>query len=91
MIVASRFPSALRWGPEMVLIYNDAYGPMLGERHPRVFGKTFAEAPPTSAADSEGPERAILAGASGGAVIEDLLLATSIRTARSPTAISPSA
>ncbi len=43
MIVASRFPSALRWGPEMVLIYNDAYAPMLGERHPRILGKTFAE------------------------------------------------
>jgi PAS domain S-box-containing protein len=76
MIVASRFPSALRWGPEMVLIYNDAYGPMLGERHPRVFGKTFAEAPPSSVADSEGPERAIIAGASGGAALEDLLLET---------------
>jgi PAS domain-containing protein len=76
MIVASRFPSALRWGPEMVLIYNDAYGPMLGERHPRVLGKTFAEAPPSSVADSEGPERAIIAGASGGAALEDLLLET---------------
>jgi PAS domain S-box-containing protein len=76
MIVASRFPSALRWGPELVLIYNDAYAPMLGERHPRVLGRTFAEEPPTSAADSERAERAVLAGASGGAVIEDLQLAT---------------
>ncbi|KRA62454.1 histidine kinase [Caulobacter sp. Root656] len=76
MIVASRFPSALRWGPELVLIYNDAYAPMLGERHPRVLGKTFAEAPPTSAAESEEPERAILAGASGGAIIEELPLST---------------
>ena len=76
MIVASRFPSALRWGPDLVLIYNDAYAPMLGERHPRVLGKSFAEAPPTSAADSEGPERAILSGASGGNVIEDLPLFT---------------
>jgi PAS domain S-box-containing protein len=76
MIVASRFPSALRWGPELVLIYNDAYAPMLGERHPRVLGKTFAEAPPTSAAESEEPERAVLAGASGGAIIEELPLST---------------
>jgi PAS domain S-box-containing protein len=76
MIVASRFPSALRWGPELVLIYNDAYAPMLGERHPRVLGKTFAEAPPSSAAESEAPERAILAGASGGAIIEELPLST---------------
>ena len=76
MIVASRFPSALRWGPELVLIYNDAYAPMLGERHPRVLGKTFAEAPPTSAAESEEPERAILAGVSGGTIIEELPLST---------------
>lgn len=76
MIVASRFPSALRWGPELVLIYNDAYAPMLGERHPRVLGKTFAEAPPTSAAESEEPERAILAGDSGGTIIEELPLST---------------
>jgi len=76
LIVASRFPSAVRWGPELVLIYNDAYAPMLGERHPHVLGKTFAEAPPSSAADSEGPERAVLAGASGGAALEDLPLDT---------------
>jgi PAS domain S-box-containing protein len=76
MIVASRFPSALRWGPELALIYNDAYAPMLGERHPRVLGKTFAEAPPSSAVESEGPERAILAGTSGGAILEALPLST---------------
>ena len=76
MIVVSRFATALRWGPELVLIYNDAYGPMLGERHPDALGTTFAQAPPTSAADSEIPEREILAGRSGGTVIEDLFLNT---------------
>jgi PAS domain S-box-containing protein len=76
MIVASTFPTALRWGPELVLIYNDAYAPMLGGRHPGALGKTFAEAPPSSAAESEGPERAVLAGQSGGSIIEDLPLPT---------------
>ena len=76
MIVASKFPSALRWGPELVLIYNDAYAPMLGERHPGNLGKTFTEAPPTSAVESEGRERAILAGESGGEIVEDLFLLT---------------
>ncbi|EJL35753.1 signal transduction histidine kinase, partial [Caulobacter sp. AP07] len=76
MIVASTFPTALRWGQDLVLIYNDAYAPMLGERHPRGLGTTFAEAPPSSAVDSEAPERAVLAGQSGGTVIEDLLLPT---------------
>jgi len=76
MIVASAFPTALRWGPDLVLIYNDAYAPMLGERHPGALGKTFAEAPPSSAADAEAPERAVLAGQSAGSIIEDLLLPT---------------
>lgn len=76
MVVASRFPTALRWGRDLVLIYNDAYAPMLGERHPKVLGKTFAESPPTSAAEAEAPERAILDGTSGGDIIEDLPLPT---------------
>ncbi|ESQ83124.1 hypothetical protein AEAC466_14775 [Asticcacaulis sp. AC466] len=32
MMLASKFPSALFWGPEHTLIYNDAYIPMLGEK-----------------------------------------------------------
>uniref|UniRef100_B0SVM4 histidine kinase n=1 Tax=Caulobacter sp. (strain K31) TaxID=366602 RepID=B0SVM4_CAUSK len=76
MIVASQFPTALRWGPELVLIYNDAYAPMLGDRHPGTLGKTFAEAPPSSAVESEGRERAVVAGESGGEIIEDLFLLT---------------
>jgi PAS domain S-box-containing protein len=76
MIVASPFPMALRWGPRLVLLYNDAYAPKLGARHPSALGKTFAEDPPASAADSEQPEREILAGRSQGTVIEDLPLPT---------------
>ncbi|WP_426030961.1 PAS domain-containing protein [Caulobacter sp. DWP3-1-3b2] len=76
LVVASKFPTALRWGRDLVLIYNDAYAPMLGERHPKTLGKTFAQAPPTSAADAEAPERAMLDGVSGGDLIEDLLLPT---------------
>ena len=76
MVTASSFPTALRWGPDLVLIYNDAYAPMLGERHPGVLGTTFAQSPPTSAADAEAPERAILAGMLDGRVIEDLPLPT---------------
>lgn len=76
MIVASAFPMALRWGPDLVLIYNDAYAPMLGARHPGVLGKGFAEAPPSSAAEAEQPEREILAGRGGGTLIEDMPLPT---------------
>ena len=31
-------PIALFWGPELVLLYNDAYRELLGERHPAALG-----------------------------------------------------
>jgi signal transduction histidine kinase/ActR/RegA family two-component response regulator len=34
----SRFPMFVWWGPEAVNIYNDAYIPVLGKRHPGSFG-----------------------------------------------------
>jgi signal transduction histidine kinase len=33
----------LWWGPQFVQIYNDAYRPVLGDKHPRAMGQTFAE------------------------------------------------
>jgi len=36
--------AALYWGPEQRLLYNDAYGDALGERHPWAFGRPIAEA-----------------------------------------------
>ena len=35
----SRFPMLLMWGPELVMVYNDAYAPMLGNRHPDALGR----------------------------------------------------
>jgi PAS domain S-box-containing protein len=43
MILASGFPMAIRWGPELVLIYNDAYRPILGDKHPGALGKPLSE------------------------------------------------
>ena len=39
----SRFPILLMWGPELVMIYNDAYAPLLGDRHPAALGARAAE------------------------------------------------
>ncbi len=33
----------LWWGPEFVQIYNDAYRPVLGDKHPRAMGQPFRE------------------------------------------------
>jgi PAS domain S-box-containing protein len=43
MILASGFPMAVRWGSELVLIYNDAYRPILGEKHPGALGRPLRE------------------------------------------------
>lgn len=37
--LASRFPMFVWWGPDLINIYNDAYIPVLGKRHPTAFGK----------------------------------------------------
>jgi PAS domain S-box-containing protein len=39
----SRFPMFVWWGPQLVNIYNDAYIPVLGRRHPRAFGRPARE------------------------------------------------
>jgi PAS domain S-box-containing protein len=43
MIVASGFPMAIRWGPALVLIYNDAYRLILRDRHPEALGRPLRE------------------------------------------------
>lgn len=43
MILASGFPMAIRWGRELVLIYNDAYRPILRDKHPGALGRPLRE------------------------------------------------
>ena len=42
-ILASGFPMSVRWGPQLIVIYNDAYAALLGDRHPRALGKPLRE------------------------------------------------
>jgi PAS domain S-box-containing protein len=46
-LLVNRFPMLLWWGPEYIQIYNDAYRPILGSKHPQ------ALAQPVSACWSE--------------------------------------
>ena len=39
----SRLPILIWWGPEQIEIYNDAYQPMLGDKHPRSMGQRGSE------------------------------------------------
>ena len=39
ILLANRFPMLLWWGPEYISIYNDAYRPVLGRKHPWGLGQ----------------------------------------------------
>ena len=43
----SEFPVQISWGPELVVLYNDAYVPLLGaEKHPWALGRPASEVRP---------------------------------------------
>jgi PAS domain S-box-containing protein len=42
MAVSSSFPMFVAWGPELTFLYNDAYVPVLGDKHPAAFGARMA-------------------------------------------------
>ena len=39
-ILHAPVPMSLVYGPEFVLVYNDAYAGLIGDRHPRAFGRS---------------------------------------------------
>ena len=41
--LSSRVPMLLMLGPELVMVYNDAYGDILGARHPEALGDTVPD------------------------------------------------
>jgi PAS domain S-box-containing protein len=43
MVFASAFPCFIVWGPEQILLYNDAYAALLHDKHPRALGQPFLE------------------------------------------------
>ncbi len=42
-LLVNRFPLLLWWGPDYVSIYNDAYRPILGAKHPKSMGQPVSE------------------------------------------------
>ena len=43
ILLSSKFPMFLAWGPELRLLYNDAYAPILGAKHPAALGHAFED------------------------------------------------
>jgi len=42
-LLANRFPILLWWGPDYIQLYNDAYRPILGAKHPQSMGQPVRE------------------------------------------------
>ena len=43
IVLGSKFPMFLAWGPELRFIYNDSYSEILGGKHPAALGHAFED------------------------------------------------
>src|SRR3954453_15703423 len=41
LLLGSKFPMFVAWGPELGFLYNDAYAEILGGKHPAALGRRF--------------------------------------------------
>ncbi|KAF4974490.1 hypothetical protein FZEAL_8612, partial [Fusarium zealandicum] len=46
LIMGSPHPAALYWGPQFVIIYNEAYLDLAGQKHPKLMGSCYIDAWP---------------------------------------------
>lgn len=70
--INSNFPIAIYWGIDLVLIYNDAWSPIPGNKHPWALGKPAIEVWPEIWADIEPQFQKAFSGVPGGS--KDALL-----------------
>lgn len=43
LLLGSKFPMFVAWGPELSFLYNDAYAEILGAKHPSALGSRFQD------------------------------------------------
>jgi PAS domain S-box-containing protein len=43
ILLSSKFPMFLAWGPELTFLYNDSYAAILGDKHPAALGQPFQQ------------------------------------------------
>jgi len=43
LVLHSRYPLTLLWGPEFVMVYNEAYVELIGDKHPAALGRPARE------------------------------------------------
>jgi PAS domain S-box-containing protein len=64
LMLASGFPTAIHWGHEGILLYNDAEARILGQRHPAALGQPVIAAHPATLPVLEGIFRRVMNGES---------------------------
>jgi PAS domain S-box-containing protein len=74
IVLASAHPMALRWGPDFVLVYNDAYRLILGDKHPWALGRPIREAWSEVWDQIRPAHEAILSGVTRSIFAEDIVL-----------------
>lgn len=72
MMVSSRFAMCATWGPDQTFLYNDAYAPFLGARHPSALGRPIKDVWPEIWGELEPMIDRVLAGET--VAMEDLHL-----------------
>ena len=43
LMLGSRHPMFVAWGPDLAFLYNDGYAPILGAKHPQALGRPFQQ------------------------------------------------
>ncbi len=43
LMIHSKFPMFVAWGPDLGFLYNDAYAEILGDKHPSAIGRRFQD------------------------------------------------
>src|SRR4051794_32383294 len=43
ILLSSKFPMFIAWGPELRFLYNDSYAEVLGGKHPAALGHAFED------------------------------------------------
>src|SRR5215510_10447897 len=46
VMLGSGYPMLVCWGPTYPMLYNDAYGPLIGKKHPAALGRSIREVIP---------------------------------------------
>ncbi|MDM0108823.1 PAS domain-containing protein [Variovorax sp. J22R24] len=62
LLVHSPIPIVLLWGPDGIMVYNDAYAQFAGRRHPQILGAKVLEAWPEVAEFNANIMRVVMAG-----------------------------